>query len=162
MNDALRQYALEAAKGNTDAAQFLLDMVSVLHFWDDLVDRDKPVDDATIDDRFFTMLVALPRNPFYQAHFAALNTTLTTAIANWHAATRMERGTDDYAKSIAFILRSSYVDLVTQVAFITGGPDWAAQISHRVHWFAHQETYEGYLKNLDAERQAREGGPHVL
>ena len=157
MNEPLQELALYACKGNEHAAGFLLDIVRVLHYWDDCIDRDKeqPTDEI-INEMFIVMLVRLPRNPFYVANFLPLNTTLVNAIANWQAATKMEREGGAYETSIAFITRSSYVDIVVQTAFIIGGPQWAAHIAERVHRFAHQETYAGYLNNLRKEQESRD------
>lgn len=160
METTLEDLAWEATKGNANATDFILKMVHVLHLWDDLIDRDKPVDDAAINRGFQFLLVDIPRNPFYAQHFGALNTLVSTAITNWHVATRMEREGADYEKSIAFILRSSYIDLLTHIAAIVGGPEWAVQMADKARRFAHCETYGGYLLNLEREkldRLTREG-----
>lgn len=160
MDTTDRDLALEVAKGDAAAAEFMLQMCRVMHLWDDLIDKDKAVSDAQINEAFQLALVDIPRNPFYARNFTALNTLVQTAITNWHVATRMEREGGDYEKSIAFILRSSYMDLFTQVAQIVGGPEWAVEMAHKTRLLTHNETYAGYLENLKRERQdrlAREG-----
>jgi hypothetical protein len=148
---------LELMRGNRQATDFIELIVEVLHFWDDLIDRDKVVSDADINDKMFKLLVTLPRNPFYLANFTTLNPVLVNAITNWHVANRMERAEqpDDYQLRIAYILRSSYVDLITQSALIVGGPDWAVNVGEQIRLYAHKETYEGYLDNLTNEFAAR-------
>lgn len=161
MDTTDRDLALEVAKGDAAAAEFMLQMCRVMHLWDDLIDKDKAVSDAQINEAFQLALVDIPRNPFYARHFVALNAHVQTAITNWHVATRMEREGGDYEKSIAFILRSSYMDLFTQVAQIVGGPEWAVEMAHKTRLLTHKETYAGYLMNLEREaigRLAREGG----
>lgn len=160
MDTTDRDLALEVAKGDAAAAEFMLQMCRVMHLWDDLIDKDKAVSDAQINEAFQLALVDIPRNPFYARNFTALNTLVQTAITNWHVATRMEREGGDYEKSIAFILRSSYMDLFTQVAQIVGGPEWAVEMAHKTRLLTHKETYAGYLMNLEREalgRSAREG-----
>ena len=104
------------------------------------------------------MLVDLPRNQFYSDNFYLLNPILMVAIQNWHAANKLERNGGDDDKRIAFILRSSYVDLITQSALITGGAAWADTITPEIRRFAHQEGYPGYLESLRVETEAREAG----
>lgn len=149
---------LELMRGNRAAADFIELIVEVLHFWDDLIDRDKPLTDADINDKMFKLLVTLPRNTFYISNFTILNPVLVNAITNWHVANRLERtdAPDDYKLRIAYIVRSSYVDLITQSALIVGGPEWAVQVGEQIRLYAHQETYEGYRENLNLEFAARD------
>jgi len=41
--------------------------IDLLHTWDDLVDKDKPVSEIEINRAFLTALVYLPANPFYRS-----------------------------------------------------------------------------------------------
>lgn len=141
--------------GNVSAAQFITLVIEALHIWDDLIDKDKQVQDAAINDVFYSLFVVLPRNEFYKQHFSYLNPILVNAITNWHIANQMERQGDDYQLRIAYILRSSYVDLTTQCAVLVGGLEHGVDIGFRNRLFAHKETWEGYLINLDNEQQAR-------
>ncbi|GJH00209.1 hypothetical protein [Paraburkholderia terrae] len=147
---------LALMKGNRAAADFVELIVRVLHFWDDLIDRDKPLDDAAINSAMLEALVTLPRNAFYRAHFDTLNTVLMNSITNWHVATKLERSGDEYRERIAYILRSSYVDLITTAAQIVGGPTYAIEVGEGVRLYAHKETWGGYLMNLRNETKARE------
>ena len=150
-------------RGDIAAVDFLEAIVSVLHFWDDLIDRDKAVAESEINAAFYTMLVSLPRNPFYMRHFDHLNPILVNAITNWHLANSMEHEGDDAALRCAFILRSSYVDLITQSALAVGGMDWARYVGAEIRRYAHKEGWDGYLVNLAAEKAARvKGLNHVL
>lgn len=149
------QLFMTVSKGNQAAAQFLSTVVSVLHTWDDLIDRDKPVSPEEINAAFVSALIDLPRNQFYVRHFDLLNPLLLSAINNWMVANQLESTLDMEDKRIAFISRSSYVDLITQVAFLLGGADWVNEIGPQIRRFTHSEGWEGYLKNLDIEREAR-------
>lgn len=153
----LYELALEAAIGNRAAASWLANMVEALHLWDDLIDKDRPVLDETVNHVFNLMLVEMPRNPFYQAHAANLTPVLVMAIQNWHVANAVERGKEhEVTSEAAFILRSSYVDLVTMVATICGGDKHGVEVAKKVRALAHREGFDQYLKNLRAERAARE------
>lgn len=142
-------------KGDKSAIDFIETMMDVAHLWDDLIDKDKAVSDEEINKLFFTVLISLPRNSFYRKHFDHLNSVLINSMANWMVATKMERDGGDYETSIAFILRSSYVDLVTQAALLIGGQKWACKVGEEVRLLTHDETYKGYLSNLTKEKQGR-------
>ena len=59
---------------------------------------------------------------------------------------------------MSYILRSSYIDLIGQVALLTGGPLWAVEVITRVRLLNQDETMDDYLTNLDRERAARGEG----
>ena len=149
----------ECVKGNSDALAFLRDIAGVLHTWDDLFDRDKVVSEEELFTTFLRALVTIPANPFYLQHQSQLMPILVMAIVNWRAANQIERSatrtTND--QIIAFIIRSTYVDLLTTSAVILGGIEWASTKAVEIRRWAHSEGYDGYLKNLEIERQIREG-----
>ena len=146
---------VKAIKGNVDAANFLNGVIGVLHVWDDLIDKDTNLSDLEINQAFWYLFVGLPREPFYKQNFDLLNPILMVAIQNWFAANVMERGDDQADKRIAFILRSSYVDLITQSALIVGGLEWSVQVAPDIRRFAHAEGYGNYLINLQDEKDKR-------
>lgn len=146
---------VSVARGDRDAVAFLEAIFRIAHVWDDLVDLDEPVDPVDLDEAFRLALFDLPRNPFYVNHFGLLNPLLLSAINNWQVATVMERSGDEPDKRVAFITRSSYTDLITQVAFIKGGPDWVLEMGPTIRRFVHQEGWDQYLENLEIEKAAR-------
>jgi len=150
-----REQLLTWFKGNAAAADYVDMVCRIAHLWDDLIDRDKDVPDEDINHGFFEALIRLPRNTFYRAHFDHLNAVLINAVSNWQIATKLEREGGNYEKSIAFVLRSSYADLITQSALIIGGEKWACQVGEEVRKATHGETYEGYIKNLAQEAADR-------
>jgi len=142
-------------KGNSDAERFLLDFVAVLHLWDDLIDKDKTPSDEEIHDCFWKALVEIPSNAFYQSHRHILTPIIVTSITNWLTANRLERDGGLPEQRIAYIIRSSYIDVATIVATIIGGRDFAvlAQLQMRKFW--HAEGWEGYQENLKIEKEKR-------
>jgi hypothetical protein len=142
--------------GNTEAIQFVVRVFRALHVWDDLIDRDKPLTDDEINSVFWDLLVVLPTDPFYTRNIALLSSTLVNAIINWHVANKLEREGDDKDKSIAFILRGAYIDLLSTSAFIVGGMRWAQEIGPAIRRWAHEETFDEYMVNLAKECEARD------
>lgn len=143
------------ACGNKAAGLFLFQLVFVLHFFDDCVDRDKDRSRADIYTTLWLAMVEIPSNPFYQEYFTTLNSDLQTAITNWKLANEMEDlGPEDRNDlRIAFIARSAYVNLILKVAQLCGGIEWVDAIAGDVRRFAHGEGYETYLESLKAERR---------
>lgn len=148
----------EAANGNQAAAEFLRMVVDGAHLWDDLRDQDKPIEEGRLNETFMHLFVELPRNPFFHRHVAELTPILLNAFQNWQLANAIEAGktgTYDVPLECAFILRSSYVDIITAVATICGGHKHAAHIALRARALAHEEGFKGYKLNLAAEHTAR-------
>lgn len=150
------QLIKSTAGDNEAAADFLGIIVNIAHVWDDLIDRDRPVNNETINKAFEGALIHIPLNPFFQRHQVELTTLLHNSIRNWHLATQIERGTDETLFPAAFVLRSAYADIFAQVAYILGGHELALTIALEARKQAHAEGFDGYLKNLAAERAARE------
>lgn len=147
-------------RGNESAAEFLRLVTDVAHVWDDLIDRDVDVDPETIDRALLTSLVFLPNNEFYRQNFNLLHPVLLAAVNNWRVANDLEAGGMEDDLRIAFITRSSYIDLALQTAFIVGGFDWARTVGPTLRRFVHAEGWEAYQSNLNAEKVARERRTH--
>jgi hypothetical protein len=145
----------EFLKGDAEATVFVVRVFRALHVWDDLIDKDKNVTDDEIHAVFWDLLIALPSDPFYRAHLQLLSSTLVNAVINWRIANKMEREGDDKDKSIAFILRGAYIDVLSAAAFIVGGIEWVNKIGPDIRRWAHEETFDEYLTNLAKECEAR-------
>lgn len=141
--------------GNEEAINFVVRVFRALHVWDDLIDKDKPVSDDEIHAVFWDLLVGLPADRFYQANLGLLSGTLVNSIVNWHIANKLEREGNEKDKSIAFILRGAYIDVLSTSALIVGGLDWAREIGPDIRRWAHEETFDQYLNNFDKECEAR-------
>jgi hypothetical protein len=104
-------------------------------------------------------LIEIPNNSFYTTHRSELQPILVNAIINWRIANKIERveqATNDDL-TIAFILRSSYADLLTMSATLIGGIEWAVECGPDIRRWAHSEGFTAYLTNLAAEKAVREG-----
>jgi hypothetical protein len=157
MNQRIRDLTLDAAKGNRAAAMWLCQVIEAMHLWDDLIDKDKSVADDHINHVFQLMLVEMPRNPFFQAHCANLTPLIVAAIQNWHIANSVERGNGDGVPLLcAYIIRSTYVDLIMMVATICGGDAHGIETGKLARALAHGEGFAQYQRNLADESAARD------
>jgi hypothetical protein len=142
-------------KGDAEAVQFAVRIFRAAHIWDDLVDKDKPVTDEELYAVFWDLLINLPADRFYQKHFSLLSSTLMNAMMNWRVANTLEREGSEKDKSIAFVLRGAYVDILTVSALIVGGVDWVKEVGPAIRRWAHEETFDQYLNNFAKECEAR-------
>lgn len=153
----LRQISRQATLGNEAAVDYLLMVVNALHLWDDLIDKDKQVSDEKVNEVFTNLLIDLPRNLFFAAHAGTLTAITLNAIQNWHVANEVERADiSNIPLECAFVLRSSYTDLVSTVATLCGGRQHGLEIARAIRTLAHSEEFSGYIDNLAAEKIARE------
>ena len=149
----------QAAMSNPHAVEFLLDAFCVAHTWDDLIDRDRPISDEDINEAFYTALVKLPRNPFYRQHTDRLGECLERHVLDWLTTTRWERDPEMTRQQaeIAWIIRGSYTQLVTETALILGGFGRALAVQDQVRQIFHHEGIDGYLQALAMERKVQHG-----
>lgn len=133
-------------------------LIETLHTWDDLIDGDHAVTDEAISRAFRLALVVMPSNSFYVQHFGQLHPLLDNLIANWLAATRMERDPrSEVDLPVAFVIRSDYCNFLLKSMILVNGFDGAVAMWPEVRRFWHSEGYEGYLQSLSAEASARNG-----
>ncbi len=140
-------------RGNVLAVALCEDMTRILHLWDDLIDRDREPEPEEIHAAFQAALVDLPRNAFYASNFAFLNSLLVNAINQWHAANALESSGERHEQLVAFVIRSSYADLVTHCAYLIGGGLWARRVAIEVRKRNHSEGLERYFDALGKERR---------
>ena len=140
--------------GNESAIEFISMAFVSFHILDDLIDKDTALSDEDICKAFWGMLIDLPVNPFYINNFASIRPMIINAYVNWETANQYERDNDNL--HTAFIIRSAYIDILSLCVFIVGGLDWALECAFEIKHWAHSETFEGYLTNLEAEQKLRE------
>lgn len=150
-DDRNHAMCLEACRGNESAAQFMDIVTRVLHFFDDVADCDKELSGGDVERACWDSLVELPRNPFYMQNFSVLNPILAMAIQDWSVANEYESEGDEAKLRIAFIIRSSYVNLLVSAATIVGGFEWGRSIAIRARELWHDEGWEGYQSNLQLQ-----------
>lgn len=141
--------------GHEDAIAFNLLMCDVLHLWDDLIDRDKPVSPEAINRGFQAALVDIPRNLFYREHFDRLNPLVAACILSWHTANTWEAEERLADLRLAFVVRSDYINLFLASVAIVRGDAYAVRVAPEVRAYWHAEGWDGYLINLAAEKAAK-------
>jgi len=155
--EAFNQLVKKACCGNHYAELFLHQICTILHFFDDVADGDKEIKD--VEGLTWLTLCGYQMNPFYREHFQNISVLLGNSIINWKVANVIERSESSSETELqtAFIIRSSYVDLVAYVATVCGGFEHGANIAKEAHQLWHIEGFQKYQENLEAELNARGG-----
>jgi hypothetical protein len=102
--------------------------VDLSHTWDDLVDRDKPVEDSRINNAFLIALVYLPANPFYQQIQRDIMPMWLTVVSAYQTANFFEREKDEHGVEIAHTLRYAAGNIVAYAVHVCVGPDKAKEV----------------------------------
>lgn len=143
----------DAAAGNLDAVEFMVDSFLVVHLWDDLIDNDRKIPSGEINGGFYLALVKIPQNTFYRANQERLAQFIERSVIDWLTATAWEeRGqlTRQQAE-IAYITRSSYTQIIIEVALLCGGFQHALALQETVRLKMHDEGVNGYQDSLIRE-----------
>jgi hypothetical protein len=116
----------------------------VFELWDDLIDKDKPVDQKDINDAFYTVFVKLPRDQFYNQHFSLFNPIIETTILDWFSANELEATLKIDALRQSYVLRCSAQQLIVMAARIVGGVEWATAVNTELRMMG--DTWNEYAE----------------
>jgi hypothetical protein len=148
---AIRDLAVIYFKNDEAAVNYIVDFLAAWHIWDDLIDKDKPITDESINQAFINAFIKLPRNTFYQANFAILNPLMENAFVSWFAANGLEQRNENLRT--AYDLRNTYLNIVIACANIIGGVEWASLVAIDVQKKLHDnDSFEEYVTKLNAEK----------
>ena len=148
--DSLEPALREMCWGHAGATEFCLLLLQMMSVYDDLIDGDfVPAKDLHM--AFEIGLLHLPRNPFYRQQFDALAPYIISAIRNWRIANELEdRNETSEDLRIAFVLRSSYVDVFTTVALLLHGKEEAIDWGVKLRRAVADETYVAYKREMES------------
>lgn len=146
-NEALLARLRWLCKDNVEAFQFCVMILDMVAIYDDIIDKDNVEHtDLQVHSMMHSALFGLPYNSFYQTNFALLNPIMLNSVANWRMANELEKTKALPDLHIAFIIRSSYSDILRMVAFIVGGDAHSIQAGIELRRYVHAEGMESYLK----------------
>lgn len=132
--------------GNRDALNLFHSLVSLVHIWDDLIDKDKPVEDTDINKAFLIALVYMPANPFYQKiQHQVLPMWLASASA-FEVATKFEKEKDEHGIEIAHNLRYAAGHVVAYMSILCLGYEQAQKFLPEIWKLIVDDRFEDYRK----------------
>ena len=126
------------------AQDWLLMLWQAIQTFDDYADNDAVKRDD-LDATIWNTLVAMPQNPFFAQHAAALLSALSVAILKWQASDRQERAGTVDARS--FVWRAGYYDVVLLTVQLVHGPAAATAVSNKVLGL-YGESLDDYMKEF--------------
>lgn len=151
MND---EGSLEWFGGNQDALNFFRMLVDLAHIWDDLVDKDKDVNESQINNAFLIALVYLPANAFYQKIQAQILPMWVTVVSAYQTANHFERCKDPHGVEIAHTLRYAAGNIIAYAIHVCVGPERAKAYLPDMWKAVVVERFGDYRKeHLDADPQ---------
>ena len=113
--------------GNQDAINLFDMLIDLAHTWDDLVDKDKDVTEAKINNAFMICLVYLPMNPFYQLIQRDVMPMWITVVSAYQTANHYERTKDVHGVEIAHTLRYAAGQIIAYAVHVCVGPEKTAE-----------------------------------
>lgn len=133
-------------KGNAEACTLAMNIISVLHIWDDLIDKDKSLTDEEINGAFLTALVSIGGSTLWTPDIAA---NMFNVYLRWHDANVIEKRKQatDNELAKAWMLRAGCYDLFVLLAVKLYGLDWGNHIGPIVRdWYG--ETLEDFIEEV--------------
>jgi hypothetical protein len=145
---------LEWFGGNQDGVNLFRSLVTLLHTWDDLVDKDKPVSETQVNEAFLIALVQLPANPLYRAIQADILPMWVTIVSAYEAANSMERSKDPHGLEIAHSLRYAAGHIIAYAMQACIGASRAREFTPDMWKAVFYERFDDYRKehlNVDPQ-----------
>lgn len=137
---------LRAANGNPEAVSFLANIMDAVETWDDLVDKDKQIDDSKIHCVFMNLIFWLPQNQFFIANRNYLLPIVMTCINAWMDSNEMQKHGGEKHLRTAWHLKQMGVELYGSVAFLTGGFNHMRMISLEARDILAHEDFSDYIQ----------------
>lgn len=149
------EYIHHAFQGNNAAIQLGMMIVKIADVWDNLIDGDVEVNNEDINQAFWYALVEIPRNPFYRAHVDELHPLFANGILNWHIANQLVKDAPDSKRAveIAHVLRYSIGDVISHMAMLIGGVEWARKVGPELRMRCQRDTLENFSQEVANENQ---------
>lgn len=154
MRNTISSLVSDLLPEHPDAVWYLESIFSIMHTWDDLIDKDHPICDDNVNTAFTLALVGIASNPFYTRFAAELQPLLSVVILDWLAANEMEQDGAQLDLEIAFVTRSNYALLVLKVLQLCRGYAFAKSVAAVVRRTIHQEGFEAYCAALAKQKGA--------
>lgn len=128
-NQEIEKIASICSNGNPEAKEYIKKVIYVVETIDDLIDKDKEVNNETILKTFFILFCELYINPFFMTYSNLLVGIHVSAYNAWMDANIWEKSGDELKKVYAHVIRDYICELFYMVAYITGGYEYMRRVS---------------------------------
>ena len=116
----------------------------LLHTWDDMVDRDKPISAEEINRAFLIALALLPANPVYQRVQGFAAPFWICVVQAYEAANAMEREGEGHGLEISHSLRYAAGHIIAYAMAATAGYEASARYAPEMWRCVIAERFEPY------------------
>lgn len=137
---------LEWFGGNQHALNMYRAFADLLHIWDDLVDKDKPVSETEINRAFLICLVCLPANPFYRSIQEAILPMWVVVVSSYETANKFEADKDPHGIEISHGLRYAAGNIIAYALHVCVGVEKAREVLPEVWKDIFHERFDEYRK----------------
>ena len=137
-----RDLFLYVLKGDVRAVALCEALSEISQVWDDLIDRDIQPAPERVTGAFYSALIDVPSNPFFQAFSGHLLPVMQSVIFDWLSANQLEKT----HTQVAYTLRDSLAGFVVTCASLIGGKDWAIEVAPLIRSYVHDEDFQEYMK----------------
>lgn len=142
-----RDAQLMAWLGDASAVQYVQMVGEASEFFDDLIDKDKPISDSWIVSMMYKLLIDMHVNPFFARYKNELVPIMSVAINAWLDANSLERGTDTQV-SRAYVLRDLTIEILLHSIQLMRGRDYMRAVSLEVREFFLHESLDEYKESM--------------
>lgn len=140
------QLTAEDFGGNQEIFYIFNSLFSLVHIWDDLIDKDKPVTDAKINEAFRIALVHLPSSPLYRSLQVELLPIIISVIMAYDTANKLEATKEEVCLGASHGLRFGWVHILNHLMFTVFGYDEAMKYMPKLWRVIVGETFVSYMK----------------
>lgn len=143
--------------GNKDAIEFYQNICVLADVWDNMIDRDKPVTNAQINDVFLTCLYRLPLNPVYRHLEQQIAPMWLTVISAYETANKFEEDKEPHGIELAHNLRYAAGHIIGYVMTFCLGIEGAKKYIPEMWKTLANERFDVYREeHLGTEEEAEE------
>lgn len=132
-------------QGNNEAKAISIELLELVHSWDDLYDKDNDISPEQVNKALFSATYSLQKNPIWQ--HCSLIEHMLNVILRWQDANVLESEQKGGDLNKAYMLRAGIYDLFPVVAYHLYGMEWAQHIGPMVRRF-YCEDLEDFKKEL--------------
>lgn len=144
-------------KSHTGAIGTVVAVLNVLALWSAL-ERGASITPRALRVALWSLLVELPDNEFYRAHYAALNPIIAALALDLMAAGDLEREPDnERALTAAYAARQSWALLLHRCSLIVNGTELTTALAPKIRQFVTSQAFAEYAAEVQQLAASRAG-----
>jgi len=140
------QGKLEWFGGRQDALDMFRLFADLAHIWDDIVDKDKDVNEEDINYAFLIALVYLPSNPFYKSIQTQIMPMWISVVHAFQTANFFEKNKDEHGIEIAHNLRYTAGNIISYAMHLCLTPEDCKKFVPEMWKCVVSERFDAYRK----------------